>query len=535
MAYKPKSAGKGKTKDPSAEVTFTGWLRSSKEHAVVGDELASWTGCMWRILSPVEKSRLAAGWLERSDPSAATSSKVSSCLSIATSLLPELSLDGVGPIVAAKNTWLVPTPDGRFRMTTPDRSIGVTHACDLELTGDGSGFYEPKPVPADSSFGRFLETSLPDPQLRRAVQQFCGYTLLPTINVQTAHVWIGEGGNGKGLLKALLGRFHPKTAAINIRDLGGFGLGGIVGASLLTVDEGPKDLVDSQTLKSVISGDAIEIQRKFRDPVTYRPRGKVLICSNHDLRTNDHSEGFWRRQIIVPWEVALSEGERDHGLEGRIIASEMSIVFDWFLAGAADFLGSGCKLYVPSKSEERKRAAIVAANSCLSWIEDREVGCKRMPEGSYTRKSELFSDYVRWCLASNLKAFGMVEFWKIMHKKFPDLDECRRRFGDFRETCVNVSHGAKAPVAGSPEAAEDAAVKAELTAGKPREAVEVAQRTWNENGIAYERTEDHPFGGPDKGSLPMAPLGFIDDMLIPRQGRTACNDNETRRSDHGAN
>jgi putative DNA primase/helicase len=216
MAYNGKGngKGKGKGKEASVEFMFTEALRKSGDYAVVGDEIAEWTGCRWKPLSPAERNRVAASWIEKNDPSSLTSGKVASCAGIAASLLPELSLAGVGPIVATRKAWLMPTEDGRFRAMAPDRSLGVTHACELDLPDDGSGFYTPSPVPEDSDFGRFLVTSLPDPDLRRAVQQFCGYTLLPTVNVQTAHVWIGEGGNGKGLLKALLGRFHPRTAAI---------------------------------------------------------------------------------------------------------------------------------------------------------------------------------------------------------------------------------------------------------------------------------------------------------------------------------
>ena len=60
---------------------------------------------------------------------------------------------------------------------------------------------------------------------------------------------------------------------------------------------------------------------------------KMLFCLNELPRTNDKSNGYFRRFLIVPFKVQIPKSEVDPKLAEKIISTELPGIMNWVLEG----------------------------------------------------------------------------------------------------------------------------------------------------------------------------------------------------------
>ena len=282
----------------------------------------------------------------------------------------------------------------------------------------------------------FLERVLPDPQVRTRVQEYVGYTLLADARYQRAQFWLGEGANGKGVLANIVQALHGRIAAMALDQLAGFHLSVLVGASLVYVDEVPRKPIDEQRLKSMIAGERIPVDRKYREPLSIHVRGKWLVLGNHLPAITDHSTGFWRRWDVVPFSVTIPERERDPLLAETIIRDELSGVLNWALDGLVRLQTRGAfDPVLPAAMQAMLHEAKADTNSVVAWIDDHEVTLQSTCD---TLKDNVYEQYRTWCSTNAMREVSVVQFWKRVREQFRELAESRVRYGQGQRRVCNV-------------------------------------------------------------------------------------------------
>ncbi len=334
--------------------------------------------------------------------------------------------------------WVVPTLSGYLHLDneTPelrpaDRELGLTHVLNCEYTPCG---------PAPKLFMALLARVLPDEHVRARVQEFVGYTLLPDARYQRAQFWIGEGANGKGVLANVIQALHGRVAAISLDDLSGFRMAGLIGASLIYVDEIPRRPIDEQRLKSAIAGETLQVDRKYRDALSIRLTGKWLVLGNHLPAITDHSSGFWRRWDVVPFETVIPEAERNPTLAQDIIATELSGVLNWALEGLMRLQArGGFDVILPKAMSAALSTAKAETNSVAAWVLETGV---RVSATRETSKKLVFDTYRNWCVDNAMREVASGRFWTRMKGLLKDLEEARPRDDDGQQPrLVNVDLG----------------------------------------------------------------------------------------------
>jgi putative DNA primase/helicase len=63
-------------------------------------------------------------------------------------------------------------------------------------------------------------------------------------------------------------------------------------------------------LKAVVTNDIVQINRKFKDAISFRFWGFMVQCVNDLPRIRDKSDSFYRRQILVPMDKCFTGAER---------------------------------------------------------------------------------------------------------------------------------------------------------------------------------------------------------------------------------
>ena len=61
-----------------------------------------------------------------------------------------------------------------------------------------------------------------------------------------------------------------------------------------------------------MTGDAVQINRKFKQPISYQFHGFMVQCLNEMPRIKDKSDSFFRRQIFIPFTKCFTGAERKY-------------------------------------------------------------------------------------------------------------------------------------------------------------------------------------------------------------------------------
>lgn len=386
---------------PYEPIQFAQKLEKTKDFCSDNHLIYQWTETHWSPCEELEIERMAMQWLFKTEWSA-TAANARAAAQTAALWLPKMSPVADTAVLPLKNGYLHLISGGNV-LQPHDKAAGLQYVigCDYDPT-----------APEPARFNRFLETILPDAGVRDRVQEYIGYTLLPDSRFQRLQLWLGNGANGKGVLANIVQALHAKCAAVQLDALDGFRLAGLIGASLIYADEAPQRGMNEQTLKSAVAGEFLQIDRKHRDPLTVKLKGKWLVLANQFPAVTDQSNGLWRRFDIVPFPVTIPERERDPMLASTIIKMELSGVLNWALVGLQRLLERGrfdeC---LPGPMRSARREVQQETNSVQTWADDRGIELSIAEE---TSKTDVYANYMSWCRENGMSPVASVKFWKRM-------------------------------------------------------------------------------------------------------------------------
>jgi P4 family phage/plasmid primase-like protien len=160
----------------------------------------------------------------------------------------------------------------------------------------------------------------------------------------TALVAHGPGSNGKSVLASLISDLfgaertaHLAPQAMKER----FSRAQLFGAAVNVVSEMPEsDLLESDTIKAMISGDAITVEHKNEKPFRMIPRAAHFFAANTLPASRDRSHGLWRRLVPIEFHHIFTRADRDPDLLDKLRA-EYDLLVPWALDLARQYIERG--------------------------------------------------------------------------------------------------------------------------------------------------------------------------------------------------
>jgi putative DNA primase/helicase len=415
-------------KKPFEPHNYADYLKQSDSFASDMSILWKWTGTHWQPYEESEGATHAYHWLVHNDRTHVTAAYAAQAYAAGVRWLEPLpKIDERQVIIPVTNGYL--HLNGNAVVLLPhDKSLGMQHVVQCE--------YQPN-APEPTQFKRFLERVLPDSSVRARVQEYIGYTFLADARFQRAQLWQGDGANGKGVLARIVQALHFRTASVQLDNMDGFNLSGVVGASLIYCDEAPQRNINEQLIKSLIAGETVQINRKFRDPLSMKIQGKWLVLANHFPAITDQSGGFWRRWDIVPFGVVIPERERTPLLAEQIIEKELGGVLNWAIEGLLRLLKRGAfDATLPAPMQFMLGQAKAETNSVLAWYEG--TNCM-LADKAVTEKAKVYQHYTEWCRANGMSPVASPKFWKRLAEVLGEgrltEDRVRQPNGSQPRTC----------------------------------------------------------------------------------------------------
>ena len=152
---------------------------------------------------------------------------------------------------------------------------------------------------------KFLGEVIQDPHKLRETLKFWSSVLIKDCRFEKGLMLLGGGANGKSvvikLFEAGVGR-EDNCSNLSLHDIeeDRFARARLFGKALNTyADNKSQRLKETGNLKTVISGDTIEGQNKFKPRFSFRNRAKLIISTNNPPETDDKTYAFYRRWTIV--------------------------------------------------------------------------------------------------------------------------------------------------------------------------------------------------------------------------------------------
>lgn len=148
-----------------------------------------------------------------------------------------------------------------------------------------------------------------------------GCMLAPTKPFGKIFIWYGAGANGKSLLiklvQYIMGNLLTNANILSINDK--FALESVIdGICNVTDDVGITTLKETGILKSLIQGGDVEVNRKYKKPIKWKPNSQFVICCNDIPNIADTTLGMIRRLSFIPFEMELPEDKLDVKLETKL-------------------------------------------------------------------------------------------------------------------------------------------------------------------------------------------------------------------------
>lgn len=171
----------------------------------------------------------------------------------------------------------------------------------------------------------------------RFFQEFAGYCLTTSTKHQMALWLTGPRGGGKSTLITILETMLGHLAGhLSLSQMGkDFGLAGIVGKTLLTCSETPKQhMKATDTLNALVTGDVLTVNIKHRPAFDHGNTAKLVWAMNSLPNLFDADNGLFRRVKVLEIGKSIPEDQRDPNIIGAI-RSEGAGIINWALDGLA--------------------------------------------------------------------------------------------------------------------------------------------------------------------------------------------------------
>lgn len=261
------------------------------------------------------------------------------------------------------------------------------------------------------TFNQFLDDiTCGDEELKIVLQEIIGYCLCNETRAEKAFFFIGNGANGKSVLakviQALVGTRNCSSTTLSELSKN-FGLSQLIGSKVNIAAENNASAFSSDVFKAVVSGDRVEVNRKYREAITVTLCTKLIMLFNELPQTTDSTYGFFRKLMIVPFNRTFSDDEKDVRIFEKM-EPELSGIFHWALDGLKrlkenDYVFSKCELCERALNNYQESINPVASFFIHNYKPD---------EGQTIRKSEIYDLYEKFCIGNSYSPVDRQKFWR---------------------------------------------------------------------------------------------------------------------------
>lgn len=265
-------------------------------------------------------------------------------------------------------------------------------------------------------FQTYLNKVLPDKERQKVLAEFLGYVFIKNGNnnlkEEKALILYGTGANGKSVffevVNALLGIENVSSYSLqSLTDTAGY-FRAMIANKLVNYASEINGNLETSIFKQLVSGEPVAARLPYGRPMQLTQYAKLIFNCNELPKEVEHTNAYFRRFLIIPFDVTIPEHEQDKQLHTKIIENELSGVFNWVLEGLNRLL------------EQKRFSHCEAAKQAVEQYKTQSDSVKLfIEENSYQPSptnykviKDLYTAYRTFCLDDGFKPVNKTNFIK---------------------------------------------------------------------------------------------------------------------------
>jgi putative DNA primase/helicase len=269
-------------------------------------------------------------------------------------------------------------------------------------------------------FEAYLNKVLPDKNSQKVLAEYLGYVFIRPAHLKLEKTLLlyGSGANGKSvfyeIVRKLLGEQNTSEFSLqNLTNENGYSRA-MIANKLVNYASEINGRLQASIFKQLVSGEPVEARLPYGKPFILTEYAKMIFNCNELPKDVEHTDAYFRRFLIIPFTVTIPEHEQDKQLAQKIIASELSGIFNWVLDGLNRLLEQ--KQFTECEAAQFAREQYVReSDSVKQFLFDRNYVSSAT---QIIAVQKLYNEYREFCTDDGFKAVNKTNFKKR-------LESCR--------------------------------------------------------------------------------------------------------------
>ncbi|QJB41724.1 DNA primase [Chitinophaga oryzae] len=248
-------------------------------------------------------------------------------------------------------------------------------------------------------FTQYLNTVLPDVQRQTVLAEYIGYVFIhpSTLKLEKSLLLYGSGANGKSVffevINALLGSENVCSYSLqSLTDTTGYYRANLAN-KLVNYASEINGNMEASIFKQLASGEPVEARQPYGQAFNLTHYAKLIFNCNELPRDVEHTNAYFRRFLIIPFDVTIPPEAQDKELSKKIIQQELSGVFNWVLAGLRRLMEQ--KKFSPcDAATQQLQQYQQQSDSLLMFLEDEGYRPSRI---AFLLLKNLYTQYKIFC------------------------------------------------------------------------------------------------------------------------------------------
>lgn len=256
------------------------------------------------------------------------------------------------------------------------------------------------------------------------LQEFMGYTFIPTTKAQAMLMLIGSGGEGKSKIgfvcRNLLGD-NMTVCSVTTLSNNRFALASQEGMLLMVDDDMKMEaLSDTGIIKSVVTmEDKMELERKGQQSYQGYLYVRIIGFGNGTLSAlHDKSDGFYRRQIAIRVKEKPATRVDDRNLSEKL-AEETEGIALWCLEGLKRLVSNGFNFTISERTVQNQAEMRMEEDSIMDFFSSK--GYITFDKEAICSTKDLYEAYEIWVERNSVKPRTENSFARDVKQRAPKL------------------------------------------------------------------------------------------------------------------
>lgn len=285
------------------------------------------------------------------------------------------------------------------KLRNPDRADFLTYQLPFEYNPNAKA----------PMFKDYLNKVQPNIERQNILAEYLAYVFIKpsTLKLEKALFLYGNGANGKSvfsdIVDKLLGADNVSHYSLgSITDENGYHRAKLAG-KLVNYSSEMNGKLEASIFKQMVTGEPVEARLPYQEPFIMTDYAKLIFNCNELPKDTEQTHAFFRRFLIIPFDVTIPDDEQDKTLAQKIIDTELSGVFNWVLDGLKRLLAqknfTNCES-VKKQLEQYKKES----DSVQMFLEDENY---TKAVNDFKPLKDIYFDYKVYCNDNGDKACSL--------------------------------------------------------------------------------------------------------------------------------